>query len=187
MSFVNCILWEMGKLLQFVHYDNIPPYINHHTRSSLLIELEAIRFKDEEKVRQKEREISLFNSLNSMDWHKIIRLCKRRYPRGIFNPLNFEESIFLIYLPPDYPHFYERKSSHYHDDLKFYSECVAAAIQQFMKTLGFNDNFTSNQAQNHISLSSQICLNFLDFFDEQQKLSKENEGFFNEMIIEENS
>ena len=148
--------WE--KLLQFVHYDNIPPYINHHTRSSLLIELEAIRFKDEEKVRQKEREISLFNSLNSMDWHKIIRLCKRRYPRGIFNPLNFEESIFLIYLPPDYPHFYEKQSSHYHDDLKFYSECVAAAIQQFMKTLGYNVNFTSNQVLNHISLSSQICL-----------------------------
>ena len=53
-----------------------------------------------------------------------------------------------------------------------------------MKTLGYNDNFTLNQVLNHISLSSQICLRFLDFFDEQPKLSKENEGFFSEMIIE---
>lgn len=177
--------WE--KLLQFVHYDNIPPFINHFTHAATFIELEAIRFKDEKKVRQKEREISLFDSLQSMDWHKLIRLCRRQFPRGIFNPLNFEESIFLLYLSPDVPHFFEKKSSHYHDDLKFYSDCVAAAIQQFMKTLGYNDNFTLNQAQNHISLSSQICLKFLDFFDEQQKLSKENEGFFNEMIIEEES
>ena len=175
---------KWAKLLQFIHYDNIPPYVNHHTRACSYIELEAIRFKDEDKVRQKEREISIFDSFQSMDWNKLIRLCKKRYPEGIFNPLNFEESIFLIYLPPDVPHFYEKKSSHYHSDLKFYSECVAAAIQQFMKTLGYNDDFTLNQEQNHISLSSQICLRFLDFFDEQQKLSKENEGFFNEMKFE---
>lgn len=179
----RAIIVLYGKYLKFINFfdDNeIPQYaIDQHTFDFKKI---MIRNKyDRQNIDYTYSDLKKLSTLipSSISWEHLISLCRTHFPEGLFHSFTLAESLFLICIHPKKPNAFKLLSQKYKKDVSLYINCLAAAIQTLMQKMCNEINISDNNQKNNESLFQRILFNFLDFFEEQQKL--DNESYFEKL------
>lgn len=179
----RAIIVLYGKYLKFINFfddTEIPQYaIDLHA-----YDFKAIMIKnkyDRQSIDYSYSDLRKLSILiaSSISWKKLISLIRTYFPEGLFHNFSLAESLFLICIHPKKPNAFELLTSQYKKDVSLYIDCLAAAIQTLMQKICQEINISYGNKRNNESMFQRILFNFLDFFDDQQKLG--DESYFNKL------
>ena len=183
----RAIIVLYGKYLKFINFFNVTEIPQYS------IDLHAYDFKvimidnkyDRQSIDYSYSDLRKLSILiaSSISWKKLISLIRTYFPEGLFHNFSLAESLFLIYIHPKKPNAFKLLTHQYKKDVSLYIDCLAAAIQTLLQKICLEINISYDNKRNNESMFQRILFNFLDFFDDQQKLG--DESYFNKLRTED--
>lgn len=166
------------KLIDLINDKEIPQYIINQKSNEFNYLLHFVEKDQRDFAKNDILKLSLFLS-SPISWKDMVSLIRLHYSEGLYQEFTFTESVFFLYLKPKEPNFIMKHSQNYKEDVSFYADCLAAAIQSFMLKLS-NINIYQTDIRNYESMTQRIFLRFLDFFEAQEKLD-DNLNYFKQL------
>ncbi|MDR2437051.1 MAG: hypothetical protein LBD17_03160 [Endomicrobium sp.] len=95
-----------------------------------------------------------------LQWSDCIKLLKRRSNNnGVFQNYSMEESLFILFLKPIEPLFYQKFGKKYKKDKEFYINCLANATKTWLKQKDIEVDFRNDRGS---SMASKVFLKYMD-------------------------